>query len=123
MAQAAGDRRNFIPTVVTSISGVQQTELDFLRAAYINIDYRNISSTKYTVTSVTAYQLDLISYDCYGDESYWWIIAQFNRIFDPVNDVIPGMELNIPSPSQVMQILQQRVNDKNQTKTGSFVTI
>ena len=120
---SAGDRTNFIPTVVTTSNGIQQTELDVLNAAYISIDYSNISYNQYIVTAVTAYQLDLISYNFYGDESYWWLIAQFNRIFDPVNEIVPGKILLIPSPTQAMQLLQQKVNNQRRSLTGTFAQV
>lgn len=41
-------------------------------------------------------RLDLIAYKKLGDPSLWYPIALLNNIFDPIADVVPGLELAIP---------------------------
>lgn len=53
--------------------------------------------TYHVVTSYEAYRLDLIAYHYYENALLWWIIAQANDIYDPFNDVVPGMTLRIPN--------------------------
>ena len=49
----------------------------------------------YIITSTTD-RLDLIAYDFWGDESYWWVVAMVNNLecdsfFPPV-----GIQLRVP---------------------------
>lgn len=123
MAVKSGDRSAFVPQVyVLTVDGVR-LELDLLDASYINIDQEPIDFVSHLVTDVDAHQPDLISYNAYGDESYWWLIMQFNRVFDPYRDVVSGMTLKIPNASQAFQILYQRVNDRAKQTTATFTTI
>ena len=36
-----------------------------------------------------------------GSAELWWIIAEFNRILDPFESLVPGVHLVIPSPTRV----------------------
>ena len=45
-------------------------------------------------------RLDKISYEYYGDASYWWIIAKANNIIDPF-DLTLGTMLRIPNINSV----------------------
>lgn len=55
------------------------------------------SDLRYTVSVSFEGRLDLISYAFYQEWRYWWIIARRNNILDPINEVIEGKELFIPS--------------------------
>lgn len=37
-----------------------------------------------------------IAHQYYGDSGYWTIIADINSIYEPLNDLVPGMVLIIP---------------------------
>jgi len=41
-------------------------------------------------------RLDLVSLQVYGTVNKWWVIAMANNIFDPVEQMKPGMLLKIP---------------------------
>jgi hypothetical protein len=41
-------------------------------------------------------RLDLIAWKWFGDFSFWYYIALFNGIIDPIGDVISGAEIAIP---------------------------
>jgi hypothetical protein len=51
---------------------------------------------------------DLISYQEYGDEQYWWVIMYINKIQDPINDLTAGTLIAIPSLSDVEEFNQLR---------------
>lgn len=42
---------------------------------------------------------DLLSFDLYGDVSYWWVFAVRNKdlIKDPVYDLVPGRTIYLPT--------------------------
>jgi len=46
---------------------------------------------------------DLLSFDVYGTPKFWWVFMMRNKdiIFDPINDFVPGVEIRIPSLSNV----------------------
>jgi len=45
--------------------------------------------------------LDLIAHEVYGDRRLWRVIAQANRIGLPLEEVVPGLRLVIPKPTNV----------------------
>lgn len=53
------------------------------------------------VTPGTVGRLDLISFDIYGTPKFWWLIAVTNNIFDPFEDMYPGMILRCPSQTRI----------------------
>jgi hypothetical protein len=60
---------------------------------YPNIPLKD--SDIYIVTQ-TGDRLDTLSYQFYGDQSLWWIIASANNIHDPSFSVDDGTVLRLP---------------------------
>jgi len=60
----------------------------------------NMSATK-LITVANKYHMrpDLLAFDLYGDSSLWWVLVIYNRdiLFDPFNDLLPGIELRVPN--------------------------
>lgn len=57
---------------------------------------------QHVVTSRQQYRPDLLSFDLYGNSSYWWTIVLLNRdtLKDPIRDLKTGTVLRIiPSAS------------------------
>lgn len=52
----------------------------------------------YRVQTQYAYRPDLLAYDLYGSKDLWWVFAQrnLNVLKDPVNDLVPGVEIFLP---------------------------
>ena len=50
---------------------------------------------------------DLYAHDRYGDSRLWWVFTLFNRqkLRDPINDFKSGVELNIPTKSQIERLI------------------
>jgi len=46
---------------------------------------------------------DLLSFDIYGTPKYWWVFMMRNKdiIFDPINDFVAGVEIQIPTLSNI----------------------
>jgi len=43
-------------------------------------------------------RLDLLAYKYYGDQTYWWVIADANNLGKGTLQVPPGIRLRIPYP-------------------------
>lgn len=77
-------------------TNVKHIVLDRKLAAFDNrVDYKF-----YTV--VAGDTLDAISKKFYNNEGYWWVIADFNDIINPFDDLKPGMRILIPNFSSVL---------------------
>lgn len=56
----------------------------------------NIKFSREKIQNNASILLDQIAYKYYGDENLWWVIAIFNDIVDPFNDLNNKKELIIP---------------------------
>lgn len=61
----------------------------------------------YKVQPQYAYRPDLLAYDLYGSEKLWWVFSQRNLdiLKDPVNDLVPGLEIYLPKGPKLSQFL------------------
>jgi hypothetical protein len=66
---------------------------------YRNNIYPDIvaSQTDLYVITVLGDRLDLLSFDFYGDTSFWWVIASANSLPGDSLYLEPGAQLRIPS--------------------------
>ena len=61
-----------------------------------------LESTPYSLHTVRKNDtLDTIALFYYNNPTYFWIIADFNRIQDPFEDLVEGQELKIPVFSSI----------------------
>ena len=44
---------------------------------------------------------DLISWNTYGSHDYWWMISIANQMVNPESEIIPGMNLFVPTATDV----------------------
>ena len=81
----------------------------------INDEYRHhvlnkfVKLQKYTrdifiVTNNYVNRLDKISYKFYNQDQYWWLIAYYNNIYDPLTEVYLGKKLYIPSINLITEL-------------------
>lgn len=53
--------------------------------------------------------LDILAYEEYGDRALWWAIARANKMKNPEEELVPGMDIIIPKPENVRTaLLEQR---------------
>ena len=64
--------------------------------------------SKYTVTSADTGRIDLIAYRYYEQVTWWWVIATYNKIANPLTDMEVGQVLRIPKKEYVTQIMEQQ---------------
>lgn len=60
---------------------------------------------RHTVTGADVGHLDLIAYQYYETEEYWWAIAYANKIRNPLTDMFIGQQLIIPSLQAITDAL------------------
>ncbi len=53
---------------------------------------------------------DLISFQEYGDEQYWWVILYINKIQDPINELTAGTLIAIPRISDIEEFKNNRAS-------------
>ena len=53
------------------------------------------------VRSEEAGRPDLIALRYYGNPKLYWVIAEANKLMDPINEIVAGMELLIPPERNV----------------------
>lgn len=60
-----------------------------------------------TVSQRYLHRPDLLSYDLYGSPRLWWVFALLNpdSIRDPVYDMVPGIQLRVPSAVSLQSFL------------------
>lgn len=85
--------------------------LEFMRTK--RVKQRRISSAEEAAP-------ELISWQEYGDEQYWWLILYVNKIQDPINELTAGTLLAIPRLSDVEEFRQSRISANTR---GESVTL
>jgi hypothetical protein len=53
-------------------------------------------------------RIDNIAYKYYNTCQYWWAIAAANKIKNPLDDLVPGTTLIIPTRDDIMEALAAR---------------
>ena len=71
------------------------------------------------VSESNQYDLHKISSIYYNDTRYWWLIAQYNKIIDPLTEIVNGLELKIPSPNRISAMLSTQKGGTPSTKITS----
>lgn len=76
------------------------------RCAFYNFNtvdnlVRDSQDEYFTIPKGMEHRLDLISVKFYGTSKYDWVIAQYNNIEDPIQDVISGKKILIPHRSKL----------------------
>jgi hypothetical protein len=61
--------------------------------------------TTYVVEKRFEGRLDLITAVYLGEPRYWWVVAQYNNILDPVEEIREGVIIRIPSSDRIKSLL------------------
>lgn len=72
--------------------------------------YRDPTDVLYVMEKKYEGRPDLLGFVFYGDSSLWWIIAQFNGILDPMEELIEGKVLLIPQLERIKNDLKSQKN-------------
>lgn len=62
---------------------------------------------QHIVTPRQQYRPDLLSYDLYGNSTYWWTIMILNQdqLRDPIRDLKAGIPLRVIVPSSIAGVV------------------
>ena len=85
------------------------------KSAYVNIKYGPPTNTQYPVQLHDMCNLPGICYNLYGDTSFWRGLISFNGIVDPLQEIYPGLILNVPSKSDIIAYLAKNQQANNPT--------
>ena len=96
------DRTKFFQTTI--VDGVK--EVDFLWNTISSFRETHTPSY-YRVDSHDVSQPDLISKKMYDTERFWWIICSLNQIENPLEDIVEGTILKIPSIYDIYDFYQK----------------
>ncbi|NNK83727.1 MAG: hypothetical protein HKO92_11440 [Flavobacteriaceae bacterium] len=116
MAKPSYNRTNFFDTQ-TDNNGIVSSDpiafdfkefFEFMRTK--RIKQRRISESEEGAP-------DLISFQEYGSEQYWWVIMLINKIQDPINELTAGTLLAIPRLSDVEEFRQSRISAQTRGQT------
>ena len=75
----------------------KETGISYLATREVKEIPLKSSDTYHIVKSHEASRLDLIAYNYYKNPLLWWVIAQANNIYNPIEGVPVGTTLRIPS--------------------------
>lgn len=110
------DRAKFFGEVIDE-DGITSTDpldfefsnlIEFLRTKKVKI--RRISSAEEGAP-------DLISFQEYGNDQYWWVILLVNRIQDPINELVAGDEIAIPRLQDIEEFRQSQSSGSTRGET------
>jgi hypothetical protein len=99
---------------------VNQTALEWWERTVFTLD---ASDTTYVVDSKFAGRLDLIAKALLGDSSMWWLIAQYNMLLDPFEEVVIGRVLRIPTAARAKTMLKGKVGGYDSTREVPLTNI
>jgi hypothetical protein len=81
------------------------------------------SDQLYTVEAKFEGRLDLIAAQFLGDSRMWWVVAQYNAILDPCNEVTEGRLLRIPLKSRLQAMLAGKIGGTASKREVQITTI
>jgi len=106
-------RGNFIPLTA------DKQRLDYFNASYIDIKFALTPERQFVVSEAWEANLPGLADHLYGDINFWWILALYNGIVDPILDVKKGLVLGVPSKEDIIAFL----NAKNNSSVERVVEI
>lgn len=73
----------------------------------------------YVVENFYEGRLDLLASVFYNEPRYWWVIAQYNNIIDPLTEVVAGRYLLIPSKDRLPFMLANKQGGVDSAKQST----
>jgi hypothetical protein len=110
-------RANFVPLTTNQLS------LDALKAKYLNLRFNLPIQTSMIVSEKYVANLPGLADDVYGTIDFWWVIAMFNGIIDPINDMRIGRMINLPRYDDVVSFLNRDFPSTVNTATSNITEI
>jgi len=89
---------------VVEVNGV--SELDFLWNSLSDFQMQ-YAPTYYKVIAGDLMRPDLISFKCYSNVDFWWVILLVNGVQNPLTDLVEGQILTIPNKLDIYNFQQK----------------
>jgi hypothetical protein len=106
--------------VAGGITEVNSTALEWWeRAQFQGSD----TDGSYVVEAKFVGRLDLIAMQFLGDSRLWWVLAQYNAILDPFNEIVTGRVLRVPTTSRVQTMLSGKLGGVKSTREVPLTNI
>jgi hypothetical protein len=106
--------------VVGGNTETNQNALEWWERTVFTLD---ATDTTYVVEDKVAGRLDTIAKVYLGDDSLWWLLAQYNMILDPYEEIVVGRVLRIPSPARVKTMLKGKIGGFESTREVPLTNI
>jgi len=90
---------------------------DIFKSGYKNVRFAAQPNQKMQLDNSTAYNLPGLAFNLYGDTSLWYGLLAYNGLSDPLTDIYPGLVLQIPAKSDLINYISQTNNPQQQTIT------
>ena len=85
------------------------------KSPYRNIRFAIPAASTFTVTEADMSNLAGIAFRVYGDTSLWYMLLAYNGLQDPIQDVYPGLVLNVPSKVGVIDYISAQQTTQSKT--------
>ena len=82
---------------------------DVFSATYDDIRFAVPVEKQIKIDSANEFNLPGLAFQYLGHTSLWWALLMFNGLTDPLNDVKPGVTLNIPERSALLAYLGRSI--------------
>ncbi len=81
-----------------------------------NVMVTDVTDITYVIENFYEGRLDLISAVFYDEPRWWWLIAQYNNMLDPISETTAGRIIYIPSKDRLQLMLMTVTGGSRSTK-------
>lgn len=90
---------------------------DGLRHNIFDASFRNIrylpEVQRVVIDAAYAHNLPTLAYEYLQDVNLWWVLAMYNGLREPLDDLVPGMTIRIPSRTRLLEMLERKSASSN----------
>ena len=77
-------------------------------------DIGKVNYTTHMIDSSDVGRLDRLAYEFWGDPTLWWLLAWFNNIKNPLEDMSAGQIIKVPELSEVNAKVAEQLKRKGE---------
>lgn len=81
-----------------------------------NIMATDVTDITYVIENFYEGRLDLVSAVFYDEPRWWWVLAQYNNMLDPISETTAGRIIYIPSKDRLQLMLMTVTGGSRSTK-------
>ena len=80
--------------------------LDVFNAKFKNMAFNIGAERTIQLSAADEHNLPGLAFKYLGDVALWWVLLEYNGLYDAIEDVKAGMVLRIPSRSSIISYLE-----------------